>query len=75
MNPKEKAHNIRRIANDDTYKDMMADIKKAQTTVFLDSSATMEQIEQAHHVIKGVSKIEEYIQSILDEEAIYDKKQ
>lgn len=53
----------------------MADIKERQTAVFLDSSATMEQIERAHHVIKGVSKIEEYIQSILDEEAIYDKKQ
>lgn len=75
MNPKERAHNIRRIANDDTFKDMIDDIKDSQTAVFLDSSATMEQIELAHHVIKGVGKIEAYIQSILDEEAIYDKKQ
>jgi len=75
MNPKDQAHQMRRIANDDTFKDMMRDIKESQTAVFLDSSATMEQIEQAHHVIKGVGKIEAYIQSILDEEAIYDKKQ
>jgi len=75
MNPKDQAHQMRRIANDDTFKDMMRDIKELQTAVFLDSSATMEQIEQAHHVIKGVGKIEAYIQSILDEEAIYDKKQ
>ena len=75
MNPKDQAHQMRRIANDDTFKDMIRDIKELQTAVFLDSSATMEQIEQAHHVIKGVGKIEAYIQSILDEEAIYDKKQ
>ena len=75
MNPKDQAHQMRRIANDDTFKDMIDDIKDSQTAVFLDSSATMEQIEQAHHVIKGVGKIEAYIQSILDEEAIYDKKQ
>ena len=75
MNPKDQAHQMRRIANDDTFKDMMRDIKELQTAVFLDSSATMEQIERAHHVIQGVGKIEAYIQSILDEEAIYDKKQ
>ena len=75
MNPKERAQHLRRIVNDDAFKDLMAGIKEVQNAVFLDSSATIEEIQKAHHVIQGVAWIERYIVSVLDAEKVYDKKQ
>lgn len=75
MNTKERAHQLRRIVNDDIFKDMMKEVLETQTTVFLNSSATIQQIEQAHHVVKGLSAIEDYIASVFNAEAISDKKQ
>ena len=75
MNPKERAQHLRRIVNDDAFKDLIAGVKEVQNAVFLDSSANIEEIQKAHHVIQGVSWIERYIVSVLDAEKVYDKKQ
>ena len=53
---------------------MLSDIKDMQTDVFLDSSANMEAIEQAHTIVKGLAWIERYVQSVIDAEKMYDKK-
>ena len=34
MNPKERAQNLRRIVNDEAFKDMMAGVKEVQNAVF-----------------------------------------
>lgn len=75
MNEKERAHQLRRIVNDDVFKEMMKEVIETQTAVFLNSSATIQEIEQAHHVIKGMHAIEAYIEAVFNAEAIYDKKQ
>ena len=75
MSAKERAHQLRRIVNDDTFKEMMEDVLEAQTAVFLNSSATIQEIEEAHHIVKGVSAIDRYIESVFNAEAMYDKKQ
>lgn len=75
MNPKERAQNLKRIVNDDAFMDLIAGVKEVQNAVFLDSSATIEEIQKAHHVIQGVAWIERYIDSVLDAEKVYDKKQ
>ena len=75
MNPTERAQHLRRIVNDDAFKDLIAGVKEVQSAVFLDSSATIEEIQKAHHVIQGVAWIERYIVSVLDAEKVYDKKQ
>jgi|DEB0MinimDraft_6_1074348.scaffolds.fasta_scaffold00055_44 hypothetical protein len=75
MNAKERAHQLRRIVNDDIFKEMMKEVIERQTAVFLNSSATMQEIERAHHVIKGVHAVEAHIESVFNAEAIYDKKQ
>jgi len=75
MNEKERAHQLRRIVNDDTFKEMMEEVLETQTAVFLNSSATIQEIEQAHHVVKGLSAIDRYIESVFNAEAMYDKKQ
>ena len=75
MDPKERAHQLRRIVNDDTFKEMMEEVLETQTAVFLNSSATIQEIEEAHHVVKGVAAIDRYIESVFNAEAMYDKKQ
>ena len=75
MNAKERAQNLKRIVDDDAFKDLIAGVKEVQNAVFLDSSATIEEIQKAHHVIQGVAWIERYINSVLDAEKVYDKKQ
>ena len=75
MNAKERAQNLKRIVDDDAFKDLIAGVKEVQNAVFLDSSATIEGIQEAHHVIQGVAWIERYINSVLDAEKVYDKKQ
>lgn len=71
---KERAARIRNLMRDEAYKDVMQSVKSRQVAVFLDSSATINQIEEAHSIIKGLDKIEEYMNSILADEAMYDKK-
>jgi hypothetical protein len=75
MNAKERAQNLKRIVDDEAFKDLIAGVKEVQNAVFLDSSATIEEIQKAHHVIQGVAWIERYINSVLDAEKVYDKKQ
>ena len=75
MNAKERAQNLKRIVDDDAFKDLIVGVKEVQNAVFLDSSATIEEIQKAHHVIQGVAWIERYINSVLDAEKVYDKKQ
>mgnify|MGYP000330189712 CR=1 FL=1 len=71
---KERAARIRNLMRDEAYKDVMQSVKSRQVAVFLDSSATINQIEEAHSIIKGLDKIEEYMNSVLADEAMYDKK-
>jgi len=75
MNPKERAHQLRRIVNDDVFKEMMEEVIETQTAVFLNSSATIQEIEEAHNIVKGIAAIDRYVESAFNAEAIYDKKQ
>lgn len=71
---KEKAARIRQLMRDDTFKEVMQTVKSRQVGVFLDSNATIDDINQAHNIVKGLDKIEEYMNSVLADEAMYDKK-
>lgn len=75
MSAKERAHQLRRIVNDETFLEMMEDVIETQTAVFLNSSATMQEIEEAHNIVKGLAAIDRYIESVFNDEAMHDKKQ
>jgi hypothetical protein len=52
----------------------MQGVRTAQVGVFLSSSATIESVEEAHQIVVALDKIEAYMQTVLDDEAVYDKK-
>jgi uncharacterized protein (DUF849 family) len=72
---KDKAARIRSLSNDDTYKEVIQEIRNAQIDVFLNSRSQNEAINDAHDIIKALDKIEDYFNTVLSDEAIFDKKQ
>ena len=73
-NIKDKATKIRMLMKDETFKEVMQGVRTAQVGVFLSSNATIESVEEAHQIVVALDKIEAYMQTVLDDEAVYDKK-
>jgi len=71
---KERAARFRNLLRDATFKEVTEDFRGKQVAVFLDSSAKIEDIEKAHSIVKALDELERYMQSALDDEAMYDKK-
>ena len=71
---KDKASRVRQLLRDETYQEVMQEVRTKQVGVFLSSSATIDSINQAHQIVIALDKIEEYMRSVLDDEAVYDKK-
>jgi hypothetical protein len=71
---KDRAGRFRNLARDEVFREVMEGVKSRQIAVFLSSSATIEQIERARHMVVALSEIEAYIQTALDDEMVYDKK-
>lgn len=71
---KERAARFRNLLRDATFKEVTEDFRGKQVAVFLDSSAKIEDIERAHSIVKALDELERYMQSALDDEAMYDKK-
>jgi hypothetical protein len=75
LNIKDKAARIRTLSNDDTYQEVIKEIRNAQVNVFLNSQSQLEAINDAHDIIRALDKIEDYFNTVLSDEAIFDKKQ
>tara|TARA_R100000734_G_C3245094_1_gene48472 strand:+ start:361 stop:591 length:231 start_codon:yes stop_codon:yes gene_type:complete len=75
MSIKEKAAGIKRLLTDEAYTGLINEIKKDQSDVFLDPQSSTEEREEAHTIVRAIGKIEDRIARILQDEAIYDKKQ
>ena len=75
MNIKEKAAKIRTLKADDTFKDVLSEVRERQVAVFLDVSSSQEQRDEAHNIVSALMKIENYLDSILADEVIYNRKQ
>ena len=73
-NIKDRAGKIRDLMRDETFKEVMQGVRTEQVGVFLSSNATIESIEEAHQIVVALDKIEEYMQKVLSDEAVYDKK-
>ena len=71
---KGRAGRYRILSKDEVFREVMEGVKSRQIAVFLSSSATIEQIERARHMVVALSEIEAYIQTALDDEMVYDKK-
>jgi hypothetical protein len=73
-NIKDKALRYRNLANDETFKEIIETVAQRQVDKFLSSETSVEDIDNARHVVLALKQIETVIQSVLDEEAVFDKK-
>jgi len=75
LNIKDKAAKIRTLSNDDTYQEVIKEIRNAQVSVFLNGQSQIEAINDAHDIIRALDKIEDYFNTVFADEAIFDKKE
>jgi len=71
---KDKAAKIRRLQDDPTFKEVMEAVKMLQVSIFMNPDSTVEDRDEAHDIIRALSKIEDYINTVFADEAIFDKK-
>lgn len=70
---KDKALRYRNLSKDETFQELMEVVADRQIDVFLDSSSSTEAIDEARSIVLALKQVEAVIQSIFDEEAVYDK--
>ena len=70
---KDKASRYRNLAKDDTFQELMETVAQRQVDVFLNGESSVEAIDEARSIVLALKQVEAVIQSIFDEEAVYDK--
>ncbi len=75
MNIKDKAARFRNLSNDETFKEVVQEIKDQRSSVFLNSQSHIETIKDAHDIIKALNYIENHFNTVFTDEAMFDKKQ
>jgi len=73
MSIKDKASKIKQLTNDPTFVSIIEAVKSKQMTIFLNPNSTEKSREAAHNVICALSEIEDYINTVLTDEKIFDK--
>ena len=71
---KERAQRFKRLLADETFQEIIEFIKQEQIAVFLDSSATIDDIDKAREIVLGVDEVQRVIRAAIDAEAMEDKK-
>lgn len=72
---KERAQRFKRLLADETFQEIIEFIKDEQIAVFLDSSATIDDIDKAREIVLGVEGVQRVIRAAIDDEAVENKKQ
>lgn len=71
---KDKALRYRNLSKNETFQELMEVVADRQIDVFLDGSSSTEAIDEARSIVLALKQVEAVIQSVFDEEAVYDKK-
>lgn len=71
---KDKALRFRNLAKDETFQELIETVAHRQVDVFLSQESSTEAIDAARAIVVALKEIDTVIQSILDAEAVYDKK-
>jgi len=71
---KDKALRYRNLSKNETFQELMEVVADRQIDVFLDGSSSTEAIDEARSIVLALKYVDTVIQSVLDEEAVYDKK-
>jgi uncharacterized protein (DUF849 family) len=75
LNIKEWAGKVRHLQNDPVFSEVLKKIREQQVEVFLNAGSQDSDLMSAHDIIRALDKIEGYFNSVLSEEAIFDKRQ
>ena len=75
MNIKDQASRIRQLQNDSVFQEVMQAIRDKQVGLFLNPEASQDALVDAHDIIRALGNIETYFNSVLTEEAFFDKQQ
>tara|TARA_R110000796_G_scaffold99184_4_gene207120 strand:- start:4289 stop:4528 length:240 start_codon:yes stop_codon:yes gene_type:complete len=71
---KDRAQKLKMLKANETFQELIILVKDAQIQVFLDKSASSQEIEKARGIIFGLDEIERVIQIGLDAELVYDRE-
>ena len=71
----ERAQRIKRLLGDETFQEIMEFIKSEQVAVFLDSSATIDDIDKAREIVLGLDEVQRVIRAAIDDESVELKKE
>lgn len=66
--------NIKRLMNDETFKDVLAEVIERQVHVFLNPESSTEERDEAHDIVKAIGKVNDYLDSVIADEAIRDRR-
>ena len=70
----EKAQRYDRIKRDDTFQEIMSELRARQISVFTDTGATIESIAEAHTFMRFLGEVESLIQARIDDGIIDEKR-
>jgi len=71
---KDKAARYKNLQEDETFLEVLEIVLEDQVRIFLAPDSLPDEIEQARNVALALEKIADVIQSVIDEETFYDKK-
>lgn len=71
----ERAQRFKRLLGDETFQEIMEFIKSEQVAVFLDSSATIDDIDKAREIVLGLDEVQRVIRAAIDDESVELKKE
>ena len=64
MTPADKANAYRKLAENPTFIEVLAETENTQTKVFLNPSSTAEEIQEAHSIIRALKLISVQFKSV-----------
>jgi len=70
---KDRASKLKRMKEDPVFQEMMEAVKMVQVNIFLDTNSTTEARDEAHDIVRALGRIEDYINTVLTDEKIFDK--
>jgi len=65
MNEIEKASAAKTLADDETFKEVMQEVRDKQVAVFMKSNSSLDDREKAHSVIRGLNSIAGHIARLM----------
>tara|TARA_R110000796_G_scaffold79449_1_gene176520 strand:- start:1324 stop:1554 length:231 start_codon:yes stop_codon:yes gene_type:complete len=71
---KEQASKIKRLIDDPVFKEVIEAVKMLQVNIFMNPDSTTEDRDKAHDVIRALGTIDDYINTVLTDEKIFDNK-